>query len=69
MQKEMRERKKAQHFKKFVPGANSGMDALEVMNQRYGGNASNLLLNDKTVTERDKVRVIYSTSQCFSDII
>ena len=51
----MRERKKAQHFKKFVPGAISGVDALNEMNQKWGGNASNLLLNDKKVTERDKV--------------
>ena len=61
MQKEMRERKKASHFKKFVPAAKSGMDAVEVMNQSYGGNATNLLLNDKNkVTERDKVSLIYT---------
>ena len=61
MQKEMRERKKASQFKKFVPGAKSGMDAVEAMNQSYGGNATNLLLNDKNkVTERDKVSFISS---------
>ena len=59
MQKEMRERKKASQFKKFVPGAKSGMDAVEAMNQSYGGNATNLLLNDKNkITERDKVSFI-----------
>ena len=62
MQKEMRERKKASQFKKFVPGAKSGMDAVEAMNQSYGGNATNFaekLLNDKNkVTERDKVSFI-----------
>ena len=62
MQKEMRERKKASQFKKFVPGAKSGMDAVEAMNQSYGGNATNLLLNDKNkVTERDKVSLISSS--------
>ena len=55
MQKEMREKKKADKFKKYVPGANSGTDAVEVMDQTFGGNATNLLLNDKKVTERDKV--------------
>ena len=55
----MRERKKASQFKKFVPGAKSGMDAVEAMNQSYGGNATNLLLNDENkVTERDKVSLI-----------
>ena len=62
MQKEMRERKKASHFKKFVPAAKSGMDAVEVMNQSYGGDATNLMLNDKNkVTERDKVSLISSS--------
>ena len=51
----MREKKKADKFAKFVPGASSGTDAVEVMNQKFGGNATNLLLNDKKVTERDKV--------------
>ena len=55
MQKEMREKKKAEKFTKYVPGANSGTDALEVMNQKFGGNATDVMLNDKKVTERDKV--------------
>ena len=53
-EKKNRERE-ANRFKKLVPGANSGTDAVEVMNQTFGGNATNLLLDDKTVTERDKV--------------
>ena len=55
MQKEMREKKKAEKFTKYVPGANSGTDALEIMNQKFGGDATNLMINDKKVTERDKV--------------
>ena len=53
---EMREMKKAKQFQKFVPGAQDGKSALEVMNQRYGGNASSVLLGNKGgVSERDKV--------------
>ena len=52
---EMREKKKADKFKKLVPGATSGTDALEIMNQKFGGDATNLMINDKKVTERDKV--------------
>lgn len=53
---EKHEMKKAKQFQKFVPGAQDGQAALEVMNQRYGGNASGVLLGNKGgVSERDKV--------------
>ena len=47
----MRKQKKAEEIaKKFVRGANSGTDALEVMDQKFGDTHG-----DKEVTERDKV--------------
>ena len=58
LQKEIRERKKAQHLTKFTLGEQSGKDAGEFYNKSYGGNASKSLLDDKTVTERDKVSII-----------
>ena len=55
---EMRENKKAKKFTRFVPGARDGRSALEVMDNSFGGKASNLLLGNKgTVTERDKVPI------------
>ena len=57
----MREKKKADKFTKLVPGANSGTEAVEAMNQAFGGNATNLLLNDKKVTERDKVSFVINS--------
>ena len=55
---EMRENKKAKKFTRFVPGARDGRSALEVMDNSFGGKASNLLLGNKgTVTERDKVQI------------
>ena len=67
-----REMKKAHNFTKFVPGARSGEAALRVMNQRFGGEASNLMLGGKGgVTERDKVNyflvVINSAVMLFYD--
>ena len=60
---EMRENKKAKKFTRFVPGARDGRSALEVMDNSFGGKASNLLLgNIGTVTERDKVQINQSTT-------
>ena len=60
---EMRENKKAKKFTRFVPGARDGRSALEVMDNSFGGKASNLLLGNKgTVTERDKVQINQSTT-------
>ena len=60
---EMRESKKAKKFTRFVPGARDGRSALEVMDNSFGGKASNLLLGNKgTVTERDKVQINQSTT-------
>ena len=60
---EMRESKKAKKFTRFVPGARDGRSALEVMDNSFGGKASNLLLGNKgTVTERDKVQTNQSTT-------
>ena len=63
-----REMKKAHNFTKFVPGARSGEAALRVMNQRFGGEASNLMLGGKGgVTERDKVKLLFSCNQLCYD--
>ena len=60
---EMRESKKAKKFTRFVPGARDGRSALEVMDNSFGGKASNLLLGNKgAVTERDKVQINQSTT-------
>ena len=60
---EMRESKKAKKFTRFVPGARDGRSALEVMDNSFGGKASNLLLGNKgTVTERDKVQINQTTT-------
>jgi len=69
---EMRENKKAKKFTRFVPGARDGRSALEVMDNSFGGKASNLLLGNKgTVTERDKVQINQSTTNfanfCLND--
>ena len=64
----MREMKKAKQFQKFVPGAQDGKSALEVMNQRYGGNASSVLLGNKGgVSERDKVSSSQQSTSQFWD--
>ena len=58
MQKDIRERKKATHLTKFAVEEQSGKDTMGFYNKSYGRNASKSLLDDKNVTERDKVSTI-----------
>ena len=63
MLSQMREKKRANRFTKYVPGASDGRAALEVMDKMSGGKSSSLLLGNKEgVTERDKVG--YSHTFC-----
>ena len=56
MQREIRERKKSQHLYTLDHEQKSGNYVME--GGQYGENLHNLLLDDKKVTERDKVCII-----------
>ena len=61
MLSQMREKKRANRFTKYVPCASDGRAALEVMDKMSGGKSSSLLLGNKEgVTERDKVGYLHT---------